>query len=97
MEKHSWQLIKFYSLYFQSRLYRAVRQDRHLRDGERYNGKMGAKRRSFPKKKWVNDERRVKETRLMTAKGYEKDRRGNRNVDEVERENKGRGNYKGQL
>lgn len=34
-------------------------------------GKMGAKRRSFTKKKWVNEEQRVKEMRLMTAsKGY---------------------------
>lgn len=51
MEKHSWQLIKFYSLYFQSRLYRAVRQDRHLRDGETIQWQNGSKKTEFPKEK----------------------------------------------
>jgi len=53
---------------------------------------MGVKRRSFPKKKRVNKEQRVKEMRLMTvSKGYKEGCRGNRNVDETERENKGCG------
>lgn len=53
---------------------------------------MEAKRQSFPKKKRVNKEQRIKEMKLMTVlKGYKDGYRENRNVDEVERENKGCG------
>lgn len=89
MEKHSRQFIKLYS---RNRLYRTVPQDRHLRDGERYNSKTGAKRRGVSQRKsgWMKNRGSKKD--WWRWKGYEKGRsEKNQNVDEAERENKGRG------